>query len=72
MIQSLNFFVFNVFQQSSVGGAESHTHSHRWNSLEVTRGSFGPEDFAPDVIEIKFERAVSIKVGYSLFGDSFS
>ncbi|CAG9818957.1 unnamed protein product [Phaedon cochleariae] len=47
---------------SSTNGSESHTHAHRWNSLEITRGSFGPEDFPPDIIEIKFDRAVPIKV----------
>lgn len=29
--------------------------------MEVTRGSFGPEDYAPDIIEIKFDRAIPIK-----------
>ncbi|CAH1132864.1 unnamed protein product [Ceutorhynchus assimilis] len=41
-------------------GLENHA-AHRWNSLEITRGSFGPEDFAPDVVEVKFDRAVPIK-----------
>lgn len=41
---------------------ENHAHTHRWNSLEITRGSFGPEDFAPEIIEIKFDRVVLIKV----------
>ncbi|KAL1517024.1 hypothetical protein ABEB36_000844 [Hypothenemus hampei] len=41
-------------------GLENHG-AHRWNSLEMTRGSFGPEDFTPDIIEIKFDRAVPIK-----------
>ncbi|XP_018577188.1 E3 ubiquitin-protein ligase MYCBP2-like, partial [Anoplophora glabripennis] len=40
---------------------ENQVHSHRWNSLEVSRGSYGPEDFAPDIIEIKFGRPVPIK-----------
>ncbi|XP_050301011.1 E3 ubiquitin-protein ligase MYCBP2 isoform X2 [Anthonomus grandis grandis] len=39
---------------------ENHA-ADRWNSLEVIRGSFGPEDFAPDIVEIKFDRAVPIK-----------
>ncbi|KAJ8975749.1 hypothetical protein NQ317_015371, partial [Molorchus minor] len=46
---------------SSLSGSDSHTFIHRWNSLEITRGSFGPEDFAPDMIEIKFERPVPTK-----------
>ncbi|KAG5884565.1 hypothetical protein JTB14_006591 [Gonioctena quinquepunctata] len=53
---------------STINSTDSQTHAHRWNSLEITRGSFGPEDFPPDVIEIKFDRAVSIKenVKYAL------
>lgn len=47
--------------QSSVGGAESHAHTQRWNNLEIVRGSFGPEDYNPDIMEIKFDRPVSIK-----------
>ncbi|XP_074033015.1 MYC binding protein highwire isoform X2 [Leptinotarsa decemlineata] len=46
---------------STMNGPDGQTHAHRWNSLEVTRGSFGPEDFPPDIIEIKFDRAVPIK-----------
>lgn len=48
--------------QSSVGGAESHAHTQRWNNLELVRGSFGPEDYNPDIMEVKFDRPVSIKV----------
>ncbi|XP_056648043.1 E3 ubiquitin-protein ligase MYCBP2 isoform X1 [Diorhabda sublineata] len=46
---------------TSLNTVDSHAHSHRWNSLEITRGSFGPEDFPPDIIEIKFDRAIAIK-----------
>ncbi|CAH0546546.1 unnamed protein product [Brassicogethes aeneus] len=54
--------------QSSVSNSESHAHTHRWSTLESVRGSFGPEDFAPEVIEIKFERSIPIKehVKYAL------
>lgn len=45
-----------------MSGADNHQHTQRWNSLEITRGSFGPEDFAPDIVEIKFDRPVPIKV----------
>ncbi|XP_060534839.1 E3 ubiquitin-protein ligase MYCBP2 isoform X2 [Cylas formicarius] len=41
-------------------GLENHT-AHRWNSLEIAAGSFGPEDFAPDIVEVKFDRVVSVK-----------
>lgn len=48
--------------QSSVGQLESHGHAQRWNNLETVRGSFGPEDYNPDIIEIKFDRPIPIKV----------
>lgn len=38
-------------------------HTQRWNSLEIIRGSFGQEDFVSDIVEIKFDRSVAIKVG---------
>ncbi|KAF5304147.1 hypothetical protein FQA39_LY01932 [Lamprigera yunnana] len=47
--------------QSSVNGVDSHTHTQRWNSVEITRGSFGPEDFVPDIAEIKFDKPVLVK-----------
>lgn len=51
-------------QVTSVNTIENHAHTHRWNSLDITRGSFGPEDFAPEIIEIKFDRVIPIKVCY--------
>lgn len=53
--------VLKLKQTSLSSGLENQA-AHRWNSLEITRGSFGPEDFAPDIVEIKFDRAVPIKV----------
>ncbi|XP_024084698.1 E3 ubiquitin-protein ligase MYCBP2 isoform X3 [Cimex lectularius] len=39
-----------------------HTHTQRWNSLQVTRGSFGPEDcLNDDIAEIKFDFPVFVK-----------
>lgn len=54
-----------------MSNSESHAHTHRWNTLETIRGSFGPEDFAPEIIEIKFERPVPIKVGNGLKKEQF-
>ncbi|XP_033631426.1 E3 ubiquitin-protein ligase MYCBP2-like isoform X2 [Asterias rubens] len=42
-------------------GADGH--SHRWNSLEIVKGSYGPNDLINDVAEIKFDRPVPIKEG---------
>lgn len=47
--------------QSSIGSAESHTHTQRWNNLEIIRGSFGPEDYNPEMMEVKFDRPVPLK-----------
>ncbi|XP_071483043.1 E3 ubiquitin-protein ligase MYCBP2-like [Diadema antillarum] len=37
--------------------------SHRWNSLELVKGSYGQADLAKDIAEIKFDRPVPIKEG---------
>ena len=34
----------------------------RWNVMEVARGTFGPDDSVADIVEVKFERPVPIKV----------
>ncbi|XP_014287849.1 E3 ubiquitin-protein ligase MYCBP2 isoform X3 [Halyomorpha halys] len=40
------------------------THTQRWNSLQLTRGSFGPDDcLADDIAEIKFDFPIFIKDG---------
>ena len=38
------------------------SHIGRWNSLELVKGNFGPEDCVNDIAEIKFDRPVPIKV----------
>ncbi|XP_038063237.1 E3 ubiquitin-protein ligase MYCBP2-like isoform X3 [Patiria miniata] len=42
-------------------GADGH--SHRWNSLELVKGSYGPSDLVNDVAEVKFDRPVAVKEG---------
>ena len=49
-----------VSTQQSETGADGH--SHRWNSLELVKGSYGPSELVNDVAEIKFDRPVPIKV----------
>jgi len=36
--------------------------SGRWNTLEMVKAFYGPEDCASDIAEIKFDRPVPIKV----------
>ncbi|XP_017786826.1 PREDICTED: E3 ubiquitin-protein ligase MYCBP2-like isoform X2 [Nicrophorus vespilloides] len=54
-------YELEILEDQSTVGSESHTHTQRWNSMEITRGSFGPEDFAPDMTEIKFDKPIQIK-----------
>uniref|UniRef100_A0ABM0LXG7 Probable E3 ubiquitin-protein ligase MYCBP2 n=1 Tax=Saccoglossus kowalevskii TaxID=10224 RepID=A0ABM0LXG7_SACKO len=41
----------------------SDGHNHRWNSLEIIKGTYGADDCVNDVAEIRFERPVPIKEG---------
>ncbi|XP_048243746.1 E3 ubiquitin-protein ligase MYCBP2-like isoform X7 [Haliotis rufescens] len=44
-------------------GQEDVSHTQRWNSLEIVRGAYSPEDCVNDIAEIKFDRPVPIKEG---------
>ncbi|GLH12984.1 Probable E3 ubiquitin-protein ligase HERC2 [Gryllus bimaculatus] len=49
---------------AAVGAAGADpSHAQRWNSLELARGTFGPDDCVADVAEIRFERPVPIREG---------
>ena len=52
--------MISIFQQGDSTGDVSHT--GRWNSLELTKGVFGPEDSVNDMAEVKFDSPVPIKV----------
>lgn len=44
-------------------GAQDPSHTlERWSVIEMARGTFGPDDSIADIVEIKFERPVPIKV----------
>ncbi|XP_070552183.1 E3 ubiquitin-protein ligase MYCBP2-like isoform X2 [Ptychodera flava] len=43
------------------GGGDAH--NHRWSSLEIVKGTYGPDDCVSDIAEIRFERPVPIKEG---------
>jgi len=36
--------------------------SGRWNTLEIVKAFYGPDDCVNDIAEIKFDRPVPIKV----------
>ncbi|XP_033112056.1 E3 ubiquitin-protein ligase MYCBP2-like [Anneissia japonica] len=38
-------------------------HGHRWNTLELIKGMYCPDDCTNDIAEIKFEKPVQIKEG---------
>lgn len=51
-----------IMDESGGGGQDpSHT-LERWSVMEMARGTFGPDDSVADIVEIKFERPVPIKV----------
>ncbi|KAJ8916891.1 hypothetical protein NQ315_013359 [Exocentrus adspersus] len=54
-------YELELLEDTSSLNGDSQKHAHRWNSLEIKRGSYGPEDFATDVIEIRFDRSIPIK-----------
>ncbi|GAB6023050.1 hypothetical protein CHUAL_007142 [Chamberlinius hualienensis] len=35
--------------------------AHRWNSLEIVKGTYGPDDLVGDVVELKFEHPENTK-----------
>ena len=50
-------------------GTSEHSHTGRWATLQTAKGTYGPEDCINDLVEIKFDRPVPIKV--SIFTVSF-
>ncbi|KAK7473506.1 hypothetical protein BaRGS_00035259, partial [Batillaria attramentaria] len=44
-------------------GQGEMSHAQRWSSVEIVKGTFGPEDTVNDIAEIKFERPVPIREG---------
>ncbi|KAK9703659.1 PHR domain [Popillia japonica] len=54
-------YELELLEDQSTAGGSDQSHTQRWNSLEATRGSFGPEDYPPEIVEIKFDKPVSIK-----------
>lgn len=53
-------YYYYIWQIS--GGQSETSPAQRWNSLELVKGCYGPEDCVNDIAEIKFDRPVSIKV----------
>ncbi|KAF6200669.1 hypothetical protein GE061_005112 [Apolygus lucorum] len=55
-------YELEILDDASSSTSYDPTHTQRWNSLQVTRGSFGPEDcLADDIAEIKFDFPIFIK-----------
>ena len=50
-----------VFSQKGEGSSDP-SHTGRWNSLELVKGTFGPDDCINDIAEIKFDRPLPITV----------
>ena len=54
-----------VFSQKGEGSSDP-SHTGRWNSLELVKGTFGPDDCINDIAEIKFDRPLPIIVRFRL------
>lgn len=52
-------YELELLDDSGIGGDLPHT--QRWKTLDVARGTFGPEDCYSDVAEVKFDRPIAIK-----------
>ena len=49
----------------SGGGGQDGSHAlERWSVIEMARGTFTPDDSVADIVEVKFERPVPIKVSF--------
>ncbi|XP_041356631.1 E3 ubiquitin-protein ligase MYCBP2-like isoform X3 [Gigantopelta aegis] len=61
-------FEVELLDEQPGDGAQDLSHHHRWNSLELVRGTYKPEDCVNDIAEIKFDRPVPLKenVKYAL------
>lgn len=44
----------------------------RWNTLELVKGIYGPDECVNDIAEIKFDKAVPIKVLFLLLYSFFT
>ncbi|XP_074650729.1 E3 ubiquitin-protein ligase MYCBP2-like [Tubulanus polymorphus] len=44
-------------------GTHDPSHTQRWNSIELAKGSYGSDDCTNNISELKFERPIPIKEG---------
>lgn len=51
---------FVCFNQSEHAG--DSTHSHRWTSLELVKGTYTTDDSPSDIAEIRLDKVVPLKV----------
>ncbi|KAL4230611.1 E3 ubiquitin-protein ligase mycbp2 [Mactra antiquata] len=50
-------------EQSNGGQNADPSHTQRWHSIEIVKGSYSPEDCVNDIAEIKFDKPIPIKEG---------
>lgn len=58
-------FVFFCFNQSEHAG--DSTHSHRWTSLELVKGTYTTDDSPSDIAEIRLDKVVPLKVNLTAY-----
>ncbi len=70
MSQCLILLFFSVFlfspsvpfHQAQTEHPGDSTHSHRWTSLELVKGTYSTDDSLSDIAEIRLDKAVPLKV----------
>lgn len=58
----LVMFPFVLFYQAQTENPGDSTHSHRWTSLELVKGTYSTDDSPSDIAEIRLDKAVPLKV----------
>ncbi|KAL3880398.1 hypothetical protein ACJMK2_032642, partial [Sinanodonta woodiana] len=57
-------YVYEVeFLDEQSEGQNDPSHTQRWNSIEIVKGQYSPDDCINDIAEIKFDRPIPIKEG---------
>lgn len=51
-----------LFYQAQTEHPGDSTHSHRWTSLELVKGTYSTDDSPSDIAEIRLDKAVPLKV----------
>ncbi|XP_052792731.1 E3 ubiquitin-protein ligase MYCBP2-like isoform X2 [Mya arenaria] len=54
-------YELELLDEQSSGAQNDPNHAQRWHSIEIVKGTYGPEDCVNDIAEIKFEKPIPIR-----------